>query len=99
MQGITAGKKTTTSDTNDQSNINISDSNDLSNVDISDVNDPSNIYDLGANKLADDEYRVNTDDKEMNFREKILITDIDGLAEMCNSKCGTKYLSTLLYMS
>ncbi|CAF5015547.1 unnamed protein product, partial [Rotaria sp. Silwood1] len=42
---------------------------------------------------------MDVDDKELNFGEKLLLTDIGDLAEMCKSKCGTKYLSTLLYMT
>ena len=48
---------------------------------------------------SDDEYRMDADDEESNFKEKILLTDIGDLAEMCKTKCDTKYLSTLLYMS
>ncbi len=46
-----------------------------------------------------DEYVMNIDDNELNFNEKLLLTDIGDLAEMCKLKCGTKYLSTLLYIS
>jgi len=42
---------------------------------------------------------MNIDDNELNFNEKLLLTDIGDLAEMCKLKCGTKYLSTLLYIS
>jgi hypothetical protein len=42
---------------------------------------------------------MDIDDEESTFNEKLLVTDIGDLAEMCKSKCGTKYLSTLLYMS
>ncbi|CAF2158985.1 unnamed protein product [Rotaria magnacalcarata] len=42
---------------------------------------------------------MNIDDNEVNFNEKLLLTDIDDLPEMCKSKCSAKYLSTLLYMS
>ncbi|CAF4720206.1 unnamed protein product, partial [Rotaria sp. Silwood2] len=45
-------------------------------------------------RISDD-----TDDIELDFSEEQLLTDIGDLAEMCKSKCGTKYLSTLLYMS
>ena len=48
---------------------------------------------------SNDEYQMDIDDEELAFSEKILLTDIGDLAEMCKSKCGTKYLSTLLYMS
>jgi hypothetical protein len=48
---------------------------------------------------SSDEYRMDIDDKELTFNEKLLLTDIGDLAEMCRLKCGTKYLSTLLYMS
>jgi hypothetical protein len=59
-----------------------------SNVEISDSSDSS-----------DDEYRMNIDDKKLNFKDKLLLTDIGDLAEMCKSKCDTKYLGTLIYMS
>jgi len=42
---------------------------------------------------------MDTDDQELTFNEKLLLTDIGDLAEMCKLKCGTKYLSNLLYMS
>ena len=48
---------------------------------------------------SNDEYRMDVDDEESNFKEKLLLTDIGDLAEMCKTKCDTKYLSTLLYMS
>ena len=48
---------------------------------------------------SDDEYRIDVDDEESNFKEKLLLIDIGDLAEMCKTKCDTKYLSTLLYMS
>ena len=59
-----------------------------SNVEISDSSDSSA-----------DEYQMDTDDDESNFKDKLLLTDIGDLAEMCRLKSGTKYLSTLLYMS
>ncbi|CAF0899532.1 unnamed protein product [Didymodactylos carnosus] len=48
---------------------------------------------------SDDEYQMDIDDEELSFKDKLLVTDIGDLAEMCKSKCDTKYLSTLLYMS
>jgi hypothetical protein len=45
------------------------------------------------------EYSMDIDDERLSFSEKLLVTDIGDLAEMSKSKCGTKYLSTLLYMS
>lgn len=77
----------------------ISDVNDQSNVDILDANKPLNVDDSEESELEDGEYRMDTDDQELHFSGKLLITDIADLAEMCKSKCGTKYLSTLLYMS
>jgi hypothetical protein len=38
-------------------------------------------------------------DQELPFNEQLLLTDMDDLAEMCKSKYGAKYLSTLVYMS
>ena len=53
-----------------------------------------------ASDSSGDEYHMDIGDHpELSFNEKILLTDIGDLAEMCKSKCGTKYLSTLLYMS
>ena len=46
-----------------------------------------------------DECRMDVDDEESSFKEKLLPTDIGDLAEICKSKCDSKYLSTLLYMS
>jgi hypothetical protein len=60
----------------------------VSNTKISDSSDSSS-----------DEYRMDVDDEELTFDEKLLLTDIGDLAEMCKSQCGTKYLSTLIYMS
>ena len=57
-------------------------------IEVSDSSDPS-----------DDEYRMDADDEEFNFKDKLSLTDSGDIAEMCKLKCGTKYLSTLLYMS
>ena len=46
-----------------------------------------------------DECRMDVDDEESSFKEKLLPTDIGYFAEICKSKCDSKYLSTLLYMS
>jgi len=48
---------------------------------------------------SSDEYSMDIDDQELSFNEKLLLNDIGDLAEMCKSKCDTKYLSVLLYMS
>jgi len=48
---------------------------------------------------SSDEYSMDIDDQEITFNEKLLLTDIGDLAEMCQSKYDTKYLSTFLYMS
>ena len=48
---------------------------------------------------SDDEYRLDVDDEESSFKEKLLLIDIADLAEMCKTKCDTRYLSTLLYTS
>ncbi|CAF4183658.1 unnamed protein product [Rotaria sordida] len=48
---------------------------------------------------SDDEYTMDVDDQELPFNEKLLLTNIGDLAEMCKSKCDAKYLSTLLYIS
>ncbi|CAF1651446.1 unnamed protein product, partial [Didymodactylos carnosus] len=54
--------------------------------DITKISDPSD--------SPGDEYVMDIDAEELNFDEKILLTDIGDLAEMCKLKCGTKYLST-----
>jgi hypothetical protein len=70
-----------------------------SNVNISDANDQFNTNTSDSRDSSDSEYRMDTDDIELDFSKEQLLTDIGDLAEMCKSKCGTKYLSTLLYMS
>ncbi|CAF1323173.1 unnamed protein product [Rotaria sp. Silwood1] len=42
---------------------------------------------------------MDIDDQGVAFNEKVLLSDIVDLAEICKSKCDTKYLTTLLYMS
>ena len=42
---------------------------------------------------------MDTDDEVVAFSEKLLLNDIGDLAEICKSKCDTKYLTTLLYIS
>ncbi|CAF4315402.1 unnamed protein product [Rotaria sp. Silwood2] len=46
-----------------------------------------------------DEYSMEIDDQELTFNEKLSLTNIGDLAEMCKSKCDIKHISTLLYMS
>ena len=48
---------------------------------------------------SSDEYSMDIDDQRLEFNEKLLVTDIGDLAEICKSKCGLKNLSTLVYMS
>ena len=52
-----------------------------------------------SSESSNEGYSMDIDDKELHFNEKIFLIDISDLAEMCKSKCDTKYLSTLLYMS
>lgn len=52
-----------------------------------------------SSESSNKEYSMDIDDKELPFNEKLFLTDIGDLAEMCKSKCDKKYLSTLLYMS
>ncbi|CAF1598589.1 unnamed protein product [Didymodactylos carnosus] len=52
-----------------------------------------------SSESSNDEYSMDIDDQELSFNEKIILTDIGDLAEMCKSKCDTKYLNILLYMS
>ncbi|CAF2942530.1 unnamed protein product [Rotaria sp. Silwood2] len=60
----------------------------------------SNVHMSDSSDLSSDEYGMDIDDdEELRFKDKLPPTDIDDLTEMCLSKCDTKYLSTLLYMS
>jgi len=52
-----------------------------------------------ANVFSDDEYEMDIDDEDLNFKNKLSIIDIGDVAEMCMSTCDTKCLGTLLYMS
>ncbi|CAM4826806.1 unnamed protein product, partial [Rotaria magnacalcarata] len=52
-----------------------------------------------SSESTNEEYKMDIDNKELAFNERIFLTDIDDLAKMWKSKCDTKYLSTLLYMS
>jgi hypothetical protein len=49
--------------------------------------------------FPNDEYHVDVDNLKLNFMEKLTLSNIKDLAEMCRLKCNTKYLSVLLYMS
>ena len=46
-----------------------------------------------------DESGMDIDDARSSFKDKYSLIEIGDMVEMCKSKCGTKYLSTLLYMS
>ncbi|CAF4653236.1 unnamed protein product, partial [Rotaria sp. Silwood2] len=59
----------------------------------------SNVKISDSSESSGDEYRMDVDDEGLSFTDKVLLTEIGDLAEMCKSKCDTKYLSTLLYMS
>ena len=50
-------------------------------------------------ETSSDEYVMDTDDEELSFNEKLSLTDIGDLAEMCKSNRGVKYISVLLYMA
>ena len=52
-----------------------------------------------SSESSNEEYKMDTDDQEVAFSEKIFLSDIGDLAEICKSKCDTKYLTTLLYVS
>ena len=52
-----------------------------------------------SNDSASDESSADIDDQELTLSEKVSLTDIGDLAEICKSKCGTKYISVSLYMS
>ena len=49
--------------------------------------------------FSNEEYHVDVDNSELNFMQKLTLSNIEDLAEMCRLKCSTKYLSVLLYMS
>ncbi|CAF4056071.1 unnamed protein product, partial [Rotaria sp. Silwood1] len=59
----------------------------------------SSVQVSSSSESSNEECSMNIDDKELPFNEKCFLTDIGDLAEMCKSKCDTKYPSTLLYMS
>ena len=59
----------------------------------------TNVQISDSRNSSGDEYRMSVDDEELNFKDKLLLTDIGDLAEMCPTKSDIKYLSTLLYMS
>ncbi|CAF3085975.1 unnamed protein product [Rotaria sp. Silwood2] len=59
----------------------------------------SNVKVSDSSESSEVEYRMDIDDEELRFKDKILLTDIGDLAEMRKSKSDTQYLSTLLYIS
>ena len=52
-----------------------------------------------SSESLNEEYKIDTDDEAVAFSEKLLLNDIGDLPEICQSKCDTKYLTTLLYIS
>lgn len=52
-----------------------------------------------SSSSSDDDYRMELDDKEVNFKDVCSTTEIGDLAEMCKSNCDMKCISTLIYMS
>ena len=40
---------------------------------------------------SEDEYAMNINERELSFCDKLLLTDISDLAEMCKWKCGTNF--------
>ena len=52
-----------------------------------------------SNDSASDEYSMDINDQELTLSEKLSLTHIGDPAEICKSKCGTKYISVSLYMS
>jgi hypothetical protein len=54
---------------------------------------------LSSSNSSDEDYSMDVDEPELTFSEKLCLNDIGDLAEMCKSKCDSKYLSTFLYMS
>ena len=59
----------------------------------------SNTNVSGSNDSVSDEYSMDIDDQELTLSERICLTDIGDLAEICKSNCSTKYISVSLYMS
>ncbi|CAF1048718.1 unnamed protein product [Didymodactylos carnosus] len=45
------------------------------------------------------EFETNEDQQPLNFNDKVILKDISDLFELCKSKCPSKYISVLLYMS
>ena len=52
-----------------------------------------------SSESSDNKYQTDIDDEEISSKIELLLSDIGDLAKMCKSKCNTKYLSILLYMS
>ena len=52
-----------------------------------------------SSSSSDDDYRMELDDKEVNFKDICSTTEIGDPVEICKSNCDVKCISTLLYMS
>lgn len=59
----------------------------------------SSVASSASSGSGNEAYRMDIDDNKVPFHEKLLLSDIGDLAEICKSKCDVKYLTTLLYMS
>ena len=55
--------------------------------------------DSGPTDSSDDEYILNADNQKLAFIEKLCLTNISDLGQMCKLKYDANYLSILLYMS
>ncbi|CAF1524679.1 unnamed protein product [Adineta ricciae] len=49
--------------------------------------------------FPNDDYHMEVDNLKLDFMEKLTLSSIEDLAEMCRLQCDRKYLSVLLYMS
>ena len=49
--------------------------------------------------IPDEEYHADVENLELSFMQKLTLSNIQDLVEMCRLKWSTKYISVLLYMS
>ena len=52
-----------------------------------------------SSESSNEECKIDIDEEAIACSEKIILNDIGELAEICKSKYGSKYLTTLLYLS
>lgn len=49
--------------------------------------------------FSNDEYHAEVEDLKLDFMHKLTLSNIEDLGNLCRSKCSSKYLSVLLYMT